>query len=358
MGKRVPRLDLARLRLLGQGVAHSGFASAAEAVSRLGAVQAQDYLGALWAIGLRVRDAAETEIERALAEKVLVRSWPMRGTLHIVTAADVRWMLALLTPRVLAARAARWRQLELDEDTFGRARDLFATTLEGGRRLSRPAMYQVLEDGGISTAGQRGIHILSRLAQEGLLCFAARAGKQHSFALLDEWVPPARRLERDEALAELARRYFTGHGPATLRDFMWWSGVTAADARAGFEMARSQLVREVVGTETYWFSNDVPAPARWRPCTVLLPAFDEYLVGYRDRSAALDPSHARKVHDLLSPTVVEDGRVVGTWTRTLEKRGVSLAVSFFSRSHRPDARALQQAASRYGSFVGRPAAVE
>jgi winged helix DNA-binding protein len=219
-------------------------------------------------------------------------------------------------------------------------------------------MYRVLEDGGVSAAGQRGIHVLSRLAQEGLLCFAGREGKQHCFALLDEWLAPARTLERDEALAELALRYFTGHGPATLQDFMWWSGLRTVDARAALEMSAPRLTRDVVGGETCWSSRDAPAPGRWRSCTALLPAFDEYLVAYRDRSASLASADAPKVHFLLSPTVVHDGRVIGTWTRALDaKRGVSLAVRFFGRSGRPRAAALEAAAERYGAFVGRPVAL-
>ena len=262
-------------------------------------------------------------------------------------------MLALVLPQVLARRRARWRELELGERDFARAREIFAKRLAGGRQLSRPAMYRALVDGGISPAGQRGVHILSRLAHEGHLCFAAREGKQHAFALLDAWVPPARSLQRDEALAQLAGRYFTGHGPATLRDFAWWSGLPMPEARAGLEMARPRLEQERLGQETYWFSDTVRARAR-SASTVLLPAFDEYLVAYRDRSAALDPAHEREVNHLLSPTLVEDGRVVGTWTRTLERRGVRLQVRLFDRSRRPDPVQLEAAAKRYGAFVGRP----
>jgi hypothetical protein len=203
-------------------------------VGGLGAVQAQDYLGALWAIGLRLR-AAETAIEQAIATRSIVRTWSMRGTLHFVAAEDVRWMLGLLAPRSLASSLGRLRALELDQAVFNRSRDLFIAALSGGKQLRREAMLELLASANISPGGQRGIHILGRLAQEGLICFGAREGKQHTFALLEEWVPQAMlRLgpkSRDEALAELARRYFTGHGPATLPDFVWWSGLTTSEAR-------------------------------------------------------------------------------------------------------------------------------
>src|SRR5207237_2162453 len=193
------------------------------------------YPGALWAVGLRTRDATEAAIEQAIAERTIVRTWPMRGTLHFVAPEDARWMLQLLTPRVVAANARRvYQQSNLDDATFARSKDLFVDALQGGKQLPRPSLYKVLEAAGISVAGQRGLFILQRLSSEGLICFAARQGKQPTFALLDEWVPISlsKTPARDQALAELALRYFTSHGPATVQDFAWWSGLPAADASA------------------------------------------------------------------------------------------------------------------------------
>src|SRR6266540_1053035 len=249
----------------------------------------QDYLGALWAVGLRTRAATETDVERAVAERSIVRTWPMRGTVHFVAAEDARWMLALLAPRVIASRVARYRELGLDDAAFGTSRDAVARALDGGRRLGRDALYRVLGQEGVSTDGQRGIHVLARLAQEQLICFAARDGKQQTFALLDEWLPPAK------ALAELATRYFTGHGPATFQDLAWWSGLSAADAREALELARPKLVRDSVAGRVLWRAAAPPAGTRAWPAAHLLPAFDELLVGYRDRSATLDAAFAARV---------------------------------------------------------------
>ncbi len=339
--------------MLTQRVMGPRFEAPLDAVRWLGAVQAQDYLGALWAIGLRTRGATEAAVERAIADRLIVRTWPMRGTLHFVAAADARWMLALLTPKVIRASAARLRQLDLDEAVFARSRDLLARALEGGRRLSRDAIYALLRDAGISPAGQRGIHILWRLAQERLVCFASREGKQHTFALLEEWLPPARALERDEALAELATRYFTGHGPSTLEDFGWWSGLPAALAREALELAKPRLAREVVGDRVLWASGAERALGSTRSEAYLLPAFDELLVGYRDRSASLDPAYARRVGNLLSPTLVHEGQVVGTWTRSFRKDTVEVRTTFFERAAPSRARAVAEAAAGYGAFVGR-----
>jgi hypothetical protein len=344
--------------LSNQQIASPGGKTPGDVVAAMGAVQAQDFLGALWAIGLRLPAAMEADIERAIAERTIVRTWPMRGTLHFVAAADVRWMLELLTPRIVAGSAWRHRELELDDTIFSRCRKLFTRALEGGRRLTRDAMYQVLERSRISASGQRGIHVLCRLAQEGLICFGPREGKQPTFVLLDEWVPDSRRLERGEALTELARRYFTSHGPATLADFVWWSGLKVSDARAALEMVSAQLARETIGGATYWMRGDSPLP-KIRRATHLLPGFDEYLLGYKDRSAVLDLAHAGKIvpgsNGQFLSTIVINGRVVGTWKRELTKKSVVITASPFAALKKTESRALAEAAQRYGKFLGRPA---
>lgn len=347
--------DIARLRLAGQLISGTSFEKPCEVVAWLGAVQAQDYLGALWAVGLRTRAAAEAEVERAVAEREIIRTWPMRRTLHFVAAADVRWMLRLLTPRVVAGMAGRLRRhFDLDEAAFARSGKALARALEGGGQLARDSMYEVLERARIPTAGGRGLHILSRLAQDGLICFGAREGRQQTFALLDEWSPPAGRiLGRDESLAELASRYFTSHGPATLRDFAWWSGLTAADARAGLEMVRSQFTREAVDGQTYWLPSSAPAVKESTPGVHLLPAYDEYTVAYKDRSAALDPAHAEEAsQSVLSPVIVAGGRVVGTWKRTLKSGAVVITPNLFRKFTAAETRAFDRATSRYRKFQG------
>jgi hypothetical protein len=350
-------MDIARQRLASQRIVGTSFEQPAEVVRWLGAVQAQDYLGSLWAVGLRTRAATEAEVERAIAERTIIRTWPLRRTLHFVAAADVRWMLRHLAPRAVAGIARRLhKHFGLDEATFARSRKALARALEGGKQLTRNSMYEALEAARISTAGGRGLHILSRLAQDGLLCFGARAGRQQTFALLDEWSPPAGKiLERDEALAELAGRYFTSHGPATLQDFAWWSGLKAADVRAGLEMVKSQLVREEIDGQVYWLAASTPAVKARTPRVHLLPAYDEYTVAYKDRSAILDPAHAKEVnygYGILSPVIVADGRVVGTWKRAFEKGAVHITPSLFTKFNAAATRAFDEAAGRYRKFQG------
>jgi hypothetical protein len=343
---------LVRLRLAGQCIAGPRCGKPEEAVVRLAAVQAQDYLGALWAIGLRCRDAAQTDVERSLARRAIVRTWPLRGTLHFVASADVRWMLELTQARVLAGNAKRYRDLGLDAAVFSRARTIFMKALRGGGAITREAMFALLKKKGISPAGQRGFHILGRLALEGMLCFGAREGKQHTFVLLDEWAPSSRSMSRAEAVTELARRYFLGHGPATVQDFSWWSGLTASESRIGLEGARSNLAREMIDGAEHWMAPNAPAASVPRSSAVLLPPFDELLVGYKDRSAVVDPAYTERLSALLSPTIFVDGSVAGTWKRAVKTRTVEVSMSPFQKLSASALRAVSKAAARYGRFIG------
>lgn len=360
--------DIAPRRLRAQRIAGGRFGRPEEAVAWLGAVQAQDYSGALWGVGLRLNRATEAEVERAVAERRIVRTWPMRRTLHFVAAADVRWMLKLLAPRAVAGMTRSLQQhVGLDEAAITRSKKLFERALGGGARLTRGAMYGVLEAGGVSASGGRGLHILCRLAQDGFLCFGPREGRQPTFVLLDEWVPRSKALARDEALAELAARYFTSHGPATLQDFAWWSGLAAADARAAAEAARPRIAAETAAGRTYWLAANGPNGRAAAPRAagaargvLLLPPFDEYTVAYRDRSAILDPSRAKQINPgngVFSSAIVSGGRIVGTWKRTLKKDSVVVTASPFARLSGEEESALAEAVGRYGAFLGLPAVV-
>ena len=355
--------DIAQQRLCNQSIAPAALMTPGEVVKKLGAVQAQDYLGVLWALGLRMQRAVEADIEQAIANREIIRTWPMRGTLHFVAPEDVRWMLTLLTPRILARAARRHQQLELDEDTFARSETLFTNALQNGRCLIRSQMMDVLEQADISTKGQRGYHILWWTAQNGLICFGPRQGKQHTFVLLDEWqwLPESKPLSREEALTALAQRYFTGHGPATIQDFIWWSGLTAGDARAGLEMVKSQLVHEEFDSQTYWFSPSPSPPQTDTPTAYLLPGFDEYLLGYKDRSAVLDPVYATKVvpggNGMFKPLIVVDGRIVGTWQRTIKKDRVIMTLNPFNTLNTVETQAVEATAQNYGTFMNLPVTI-
>jgi hypothetical protein len=313
--------DLALLRLVAQRIAGPGDASAAEAVRWHVAVQAQDLPGALTSVALRTAERRRKDVEAALDDGSVVRSWPMRGTLHLVAAEDLSWLLRLLAPRVLAGRTARWRQLGLTDEHAQRAGELVTAALAGGRRSSRREVVAAMAGGGLDVDGQRGYHLLGFLAQTGTVCLGPMDGREQLVVLLGEWVRAPRRLAGEEALAELALRYFCSHGPATVKDLVRWAGSTVRDVRAGVAAVRDRLVAETVDGLEYFLDPATPDlladHRREARGTFLLPGFDEFVLGYGDRTAVLDPEFAGHVvpggNGMFRPTVVHDGRIVGTW---------------------------------------------
>lgn len=344
--------DIIRHRLHRQQLAKPEFATAGEVVSWLGAVQGQDYLGALWSIGQRMKKSVEADIEQAIADKTIIRTWPMRGTLHFVAPKDVRWMLRYLTPRVMIRAAGVYRQSGLEKKDFTKSAKLFEKALEGGKQLTRDEMYDVLERGKISTANTRGLHILGNLAQKGLICFGARKGKQQTFALLEEWVPPASIPDKDEALAELALRYFTSHGPATVADFMWWAGLTKADAMAALETVKHQLACETIEGDSYWLSPSAAPPRINASTAYLLPTYDEYGIAYKERSIIIDPLHYKTIGNFMTSSIVINGRIEGTWRRTVNKNKVVLETRSFTSFSKKQNSTIATAAKRYSKFIG------
>jgi len=341
---------LTSLRLSAQWIATPREASVADVARHMTAMQAQDFGGAKWSVGLRSTTVTDTQVECALAAGEIVRSWPARGTLHFVAPEDLGWMLRLTSPRQTRVAAGRHRQLELEESDFAAARDLALQHLGGGRALTRTDLLALWDSHGISTAGLRGAHLLVHLAQTGVIVFGPVAGKQHTFVLLDEWVTNPRLLERDASLAEWARRYFASHGPATVRDFAWWASLTLTEAREGLELARASLEQLEVDGVSYFHAPGLE-PAT--PATHLLPGFDEYMLGYQNRGAALDDEHAASIvpgnNGMFMPTIVANGRIAGLWKRTVRAKRIDVALEPFGATPK-----VERAIRRYSAFLETP----
>ncbi len=324
--------EVGLLRLVAQGLL--GVAPGTEAldvVRRLTAVQAQALPGALVSVALRTSARSQDEVVAALAAGTLVRTWPMRGTLHLVAADDLRWLLRTTAVRTLSRDARRRAELDLDDATLDQAGAVadaaLAATGPEPVGLRREQLMRAWEDAGIVTTGQRGYHLLAHLAQTGLLCLGPMTTTGRSeqlFVRVADHVAPGLSVAGDEALAELARRFFVGHGPATVPDLVRWAGTTVGQARAGLAAARDALTTVAVDGVEHWLDPEVPD--RLAACraeaqqVLLLPGFDEYLLGYADRSAVLAPEHARRIapgqNGVFRPTVVDAGQVVGTWGPT------------------------------------------
>jgi hypothetical protein len=342
------RIDLLVQRAVNQKLGSSGLQRAADVVRWFGAVQAQDFNAAKWALGLRMSNSpTAAAIEEAFNEGQILRTHVMRPTWHFVAPEDIRWLLELTAPRVNLRAGANYRKFELDAATFKRSNRILHRALRDGKHLTRAELKQVLNRSGIAADDTvRTAHIMLRAELDGVVCSGRRIGKQFTYALLDERVPAAKTLTRDEALAELTRRYFRSHGPATLPDFVWWSGLTAADARLGIALIDSELRSTTIDDKTYWHPRSLSNPARSATRAHLLPVFDEYNVAYKHRQATLS------TWSMLGPTVTLQGQVIGTWKAATDKSSVRIAVHAARSLTKPERLAIAKAASRYATFLG------
>jgi Winged helix DNA-binding domain len=355
--------ELLARRLANQLLAAPRTGDPAEVTRWLGAVQSQEYAQSLWALGLRTQDASAASIEAAIDRGAILRTWPMRGTIHLVPAEDARWMITLLAGRSTRSVGGMFRKIGLTEDVLARSADVVTDALRGGRQLPRKDLYALLTKAGIdcsaSPNGGRGNHILGYLSRTGLLCIGPVRRGQPVFALLDEWAPAPR--QPAEPLAELATRYFTSHGPATVRDFGWWSGLTLADAKRAIELAGPALADEEHDGERYWAAAGRPGQAAPPDGAYLLPAFDEYTVAYKDRGLLANggpqAKSAQLNSDLLNPVMLLDGRAAGLWKRVVGSKSVQISLAPLGRLGRPDRSRLAAAAERYAAFLGRPGEV-
>jgi hypothetical protein len=348
--------QISKSRLIQQALAASTFQDPADVVRWLGAVQAQDYAAVKWALGLRIPGSTAAGVQAALEQCKILRTWALRGTLHFVLPDDAGWILDLVANRTITRSRGRHQQLGLDEITLSRSNDLLGKALQGGKQLRRSELIARLNQNGISTQGQRAPHILARASLDRIIIQSAAVRNDPVYHLFDEVVPAGQRLTRKEAAAELARRFFKSHGPATLQDFIWWSGLLVSEARAALEEVKNESLLEWGDGKSFWITPSGGAPAAIdSPTVVLLPPFDELIIGYKDRSAALDPAQALqiKLANGLSPTIALDGKIIGTWKRKVMPSRMDVAVNIAAGTELIPG-ALDAAVQRYSQFLAKP----
>jgi hypothetical protein len=355
--------DLLRLRLLAHGLEGETESTPKAVVDRMLAVQAQDFGAACWALGVRAPGTLQSDVIAALDAGEIIRSWPMRGTLHFVPPADLRWMLSITTERMLNGLTLRHRQLELESPDLAKAQDVVTSAIAGGGSISRAELMELWEANGIATAGQRGYHLIYYLAQTGVLCWGPSHKTQQSLVLLDEWAPESRDLSHDEALAEFFVRYLSGHGPATVKDFVWWIKGTVAGAKTALAVAGDRVTSLNVDGVEYWMPSELAGRAAESTRTAaaksavhLLPAFDEYLIGYQNRDVVLDPEQANIIvpggNGVFAPIIVSRGRVTGTWKRSTTAKKVTVDPRPFQPLTSAETTKVSRSAKAYGRFLG------
>lgn len=351
--------EIAAQRLRNQYLTRTGFRESGDVVAWFGAVQAQEFEPAKWGLRLRMKNRPISgEIQRAFDQGSILRTHVMRPTWHFVTPADIRWLLELTGPRVQRLMATYDRQLGLDQRTLLRSTGLIEAALGDRHYLTRAELGERLRRAGLTLDGVRLAHAAMYAELEGVICSGPRRGKQSTYALIAERAPAAVSLSRDEALATLARRYFASHGPATIRDFVWWSGLTTADAKRGLEMNKAR--RQELDGLTYWTIGNSARGVTGDDSVHLLPIYDEYIVAYRDREAVPHApsrisSRSRSTESVtFQHALIISGRVAGTWRRMPRERGGAIEVVLLRRLSRIELQAVRDAATRYEHFLSTP----
>ena len=347
--------DIANRRLINQQIQQPQFESVKKLVDWMGALQAQDYGIAKWAIGVRIPNATDQIIETAIDNGEIIRTHLLRPTWHFVSADDIYWMLALRAAPIKASFQSRFKQLGLSESIFAKSNLVLENLMRGGKHLTREELLPELIKAGISIDENRASHLLVQAELDGLVCSGATKGKKLTYALLEERVPRTSLPTKEEALAKLAKKYFSSHGPATLPDFVWWSGLSVNDAMHALEMVKLDLSSKTVEAQTYWFSNFQSSQQTDNDVAYLLPAYDEFIISYKDRQAALPFENFSKAvsnNGIFRPIVVVNGQVTGIWKRTIKKDKVLMETGLFQPPDQTNIRLIEKAAMQYENFMG------
>jgi len=344
--------DIILNRLANQQLTTRNFSKPEELVRWMGCIQSQDIAGAKWAIGSRIRNITEADIDKSFNEGKILRTHVLRPTWHFVSPDDIGWMLELTAPKVKMLSRGMLKKWEIDDSILKKSKKVIEKVLTGGKQLTRDEVAAALKKGKINTDELRITLLLMDAELDGLICSGARSGKQMTYALLEERVPLSQRMDRDAAIAALTSRYFISRGPATVADLAWWSGLSLADAKMGIALNMHTLVHEVVAGISYWCSPLLVAPPTPKHSVFLLPAFDEYNVAYKDRSHSLLAEHRTVTgHGIAKPVIIIDGQVGGTWKRTEYKNNLQVEVQMFSSVNKRLQQEMTSAAKAYAQYL-------
>jgi len=347
--------DISTLRLHRQLVTNPIQKTVKEAVSVLGAMQAQDYYMAKWAIGMRLSKSTDNQIVEAIDKGEIIRTHLLRPTWHFVSSDDIYWMLELSAPNIRRILKTSDKGLELTEAIYSKSQVILENKLSGNKHLTRVELTNAFIQAGIAVDNNRASHLFMRAEVDGLICSGSIKDTKQTYALLHERTVKIKSLPREEALARLALRYFSSHGPATVHDFMWWSGLSISESRIALESIKSSLFQETIEGYTYWFS-DITVTPNSNSNIYLLPAFDEFLISYRNRLAAISKEHQPKAfstNGIFYPIIVLNGRVIGIWKRALKKDTAHINIELFNVSDKETIPLLEQAAITYGNFLSK-----
>lgn len=324
--------DIIRIRLFNQQISSSKFKTVKEIAGWMGAMQAQDFSMAKLALGTRLPGSTEKEIESAYSNGDIIRTHVLRPTWHFILPEDLNWMRKLTSPRIKSALKSGDIGLGITGAVLNKSYKIVEAALAKGEHLTREELIEELKRNKIETRVNRGWHILVNAELDGLICSGKLKSGNATFAMIDERVPRAREFTFEESLALIAKKYFNSHGPASLEDFSWWSGLSKTESKAALELIKSKLISETIDGKTFWFAGSISIPSHGKIDAYLLPAFDEFIISYKDRSILLDHTihkNAISNNGIFRPVILINGKASGIWKRAANKNEVIIEVEFF-----------------------------
>jgi hypothetical protein len=348
-------MDIAHRRLVNQQLLTRKFDKPEDVVSWFGAMQSQDFAAAKWALSLRSKLQTDAAIEKAFDEGKILRTHIMRPTWHFVAPADIRWVLELTSARVHRFNGSYYRKSGLDKSIFEKSNEIIRRAFKGNKQLTRSELDAYLKAAKIPTQDLGLTYTIMQAELDGIIVSGPRRGKQFTYMLLDDRVPATKNKTLDEALFELTKRYFQSHSPAQEKDFSWWSGLTLFDARKGIGLVGSQLQKIEKEKKTYFsFKTEYEKQIE---SVFLVPSFDEYFIAYTDRSDVLNTKYVKELNQgggMVSGAVIVNGKMVGGWRRTFEKKSVVITVRLFEPISQKQQKLLEEQTESFGKFINLP----
>lgn len=342
------------IRLRSQQLAQPMFDNPKDLVAWMGAMQGQDYAMVKWAVGIRLKSPSIAKVNKALQNGEILRTHILRPTWHLVMPEDIRWMIMLTGKRIKSSWGSMDKALEIDEKLLLKCNRLLEKILEGNKHLTKKEIMLELEKTGIKTNEPRINRITLAAEADGILCSGTEKDKKHTYALLEERVPPAKDLHKEEALAKLATMYFQSHSPASLNDFVWWSGLPITEARHAINLINSQLIVDKLDSQDLYVHQSYNECTECTDIVHLMPPYDEYLISYKDRTAVLDLDHHPKAftnYGIFYPVVLYNGKIAGNWKKSIKKGQLTIETTFFDKKLKVSGKLLKEAEERYKEFL-------
>jgi hypothetical protein len=348
--------EISFARVVNQHISKSFLKTSKEVVEWMGAIQAQDYNMAKWAVGLRLNNSTDKLIEVSYSNGEILRTHILRPTWHFVSASDISWMLELTAPHIKNSAKSRHKELELSDTVFKKCYKIITKSLQGGEHLTREELGIQFEKAKIAINSSRLIHIMFMAELDQVVTSGKMKDKKHTYALFSDRVSNKKFLTTEEALAELASRYFRSHGPATLQDFLWWSGLPMSKAKQAMELVKSQFHSEIIDTKIYYFDTSSTNKKIKKGSCFFLPAYDEYIISYKDRSASLAIEHQNftiSSNGIFNPAIIVDGQVIGIWKRKIIKNTALVEPHYFKNPGKETKQLILEAIKHYGKFLNK-----